>query len=311
MDKPQSNQLYTQDAGAVALRTTGSQVGHAAGIEQTARRVGSTAVVLDPPSTLQLWLNEVFGLLFVLLSSIYIFVVPETIVREGLVRGVMRHVVKRAVDIVGAVLGLIITSPLWIIIPVLIKLSSPGPVFYTQMRVGENRRRRDRRFHRRAVAADRRQRERRREDYLGRPFKMIKFRTMVVDAERMSGPVWAQRNDPRVTWIGGILRKTRLDEIPQFLNVLKGEMSLVGPRPERPAIIRELATKIDRYAARLQVKPGLTGLAQVENGYDNSLESVARKVSFDLQYIREWSLWQDFKILCRTLVVVVTGRGAC
>ena len=134
---------------------------------------------------------------------------------------------------------------------------------------------------------------------------------MVVDAEKNSGPVWATQNDPRITRIGRFLRKTRLDEIPQFLSVLKGDMSLVGPRPERPKFVADLSTKVDNYTRRLDVKPGITGLAQVENGYDSSLASVNRKVQYDLQYIRSWSVLSDLRILAKTVVVVITGKGAC
>ncbi|HOZ09169.1 MAG TPA: sugar transferase, partial [candidate division Zixibacteria bacterium] len=135
-------------------------------------------------------------------------------------------------------------------------------------------------------------------------------RTMVANAEQLSGPVWASKGDPRITRLGQFMRKTRLDEIPQLLNVLMGDMSLVGPRPERPTFVAELSSKIDNYCDRLQVKPGLTGLAQVECGYDTDLASVVKKVSYDLAYIENWSIWLEIKILLRTVVVVVTGRGA-
>jgi lipopolysaccharide/colanic/teichoic acid biosynthesis glycosyltransferase len=224
----------------------------------------------------------------------------------------MNRFVKRTIDILGAVVGLVLAAPLMLITAVLIKLDSPGPVFYSQARIGVNRRRRDRRYCQRVdTAFDRRGRERRREDLHGRPFNIVKFRTMVRDAEKLTGPVWASKNDPRITRIGRILRKTRIDEIPQFWSVLKGDMSLVGPRPERPSFVRDLCAKVDGYHQRLDVKPGLTGLAQVENGYDSSLASVKEKVRFDLKYIRGWSIWTDVRILLKTVVVVVTGKGAC
>ena len=201
--------------------------------------------------------------------------------------------------------------PFWIILPVLIKLDSRGPVFYTQLRVGVNRRGKDRRYHQKADVVDRRGRERRREDYQGRLFRVIKFRTMVHNAEKHSGPVWASKNDSRVTRAGAFLRKARMDEIPQFLNVLRGDMSLVGPRPERPNFVRELSGQVDDYNNRLKVKPGLTGLAQVEAGYDSSVATVAEKVRYDLEYIENWSLWTDIKILLKTVKVVLTGKGAC
>jgi lipopolysaccharide/colanic/teichoic acid biosynthesis glycosyltransferase len=216
---------------------------------------------------------------------------------------------KRSIDITGAVVGLTLTSPLFVVLPIVIKLDSPGPVFYRQSRVGHNRRRGERR------ASDgsrlgRTSRDRRRSDLLGRPFEVIKFRTMVADAERKCGPVWATKNDPRITRLGHFLRKTRMDEIPQFINILLGDMSLVGPRPERPMFVKELCSQVENYDKRLTVKPGLTGLAQVENGYDCSVTSVVRKVHYDLEYIRTWSLWQDVKILMKTVVVVITGKGA-
>ncbi|MFZ5981832.1 MAG: sugar transferase [Candidatus Zixiibacteriota bacterium] len=224
----------------------------------------------------------------------------------------MNNAVKRTLDIVGALVGLILALPFMLILPILIKLDSSGPVFYTQLRVGVNRRKKDRRYHQRTeLNADQRQRDRRRENYLGKPFQVIKFRTMVQDAESKSGPVWATKNDPRITRLGAFLRKTRLDEIPQFINILKGDMSLVGPRPERPNFVKDLSTQVDDYTCRLEVKPGLTGLAQVENGYDSSLASVTRKVNYDLHYIRNWTLFYDIKIILKTVVVVFTGKGAC
>jgi len=216
---------------------------------------------------------------------------------------------KRSIDIVGAAVGLILTSPLFALLPIIIKLDSPGPIFYRQSRVGHNRRRGERR----AVEGSRMgrsSRDRRRSDLLGRPFHVIKFRTMVADAERKCGPVWATKNDPRITRLGRFLRKTRMDEVPQFINILLGDMSLVGPRPERPMFVKELCSQVENYDQRLTVKPGLTGLAQVENGYDCSVTSVVRKVHYDLEYIRTWSLWQDVKILMKTVVVVITGKGA-
>ncbi len=216
---------------------------------------------------------------------------------------------KRVVDITGASIGLILTSPFFIILPILIKLDSPGPVFYLQLRVGHNRRRRERRAPH-GSSLGRSSRDRRRQDFKGRPFNVIKFRTMVADAEKKCGPVWATKNDPRITRLGHFLRKTRLDEIPQFINVFLGQMSLVGPRPERPKFVEELSAQVENYNQRLQVKPGLTGLAQIENGYDSSLSSVVRKVHYDLQYIHNWSIWQDVKIILKTVLVVITGKGA-
>lgn len=152
--------------------------------------------------------------------------------------------------------------------------------------------------------------ERRTQNQFGKPFEVFKFRTMVYDAEKRCGPVWATVNDPRVTRLGRLLRKTRLDEIPQLINVIRGEMLIVGPRPERPFFIEKLSREIDGYTRRLDVLPGITGLAQVENGYDGSIDDVRSKVRYDLEYIRRSSLRSDLKIMLRT-VGVVLGCRAC
>ena len=283
-------------------------------------RYGTADVVLAPsrplPSPrvhgrLKFFVGEVTGVLFIGLSTLFVFVVPVSLSRRGALKFAMNRLIKRTLDIVGSAVGLALVSPVMLLVALAIKLDSPGPVFYTQLRVGVNRRRTNRRYCQKVSVAESRLRERRREDYLGRPFRMIKFRTMVQDAEKQTGPVWATKNDPRVTRLGRFLRKTRLDEVPQFWSVLKGDMSLVGPRPERPTFVRQLREKVDGYHRRLEVKPGLTGLAQVENGYDSSLDSVASKVRFDMKYISGWSLWTDVRILLKTVVVVVTGKGAC
>ncbi|MBK7143457.1 MAG: sugar transferase [bacterium] len=259
---------------------------------------------------LRFFAGETFGFLFVMLSTLYIFVVPASLSRPALMKAMVNKVLKRSLDIVGSIVGLLLTSPLWLMVPIVIKLDSPGPVFYTQTRVGINRRKRDRRCFNRTADDNRRARDRRRVDYMGKPFEVIKFRTMVQDAEVNSGPVWATKGDARITRVGAFLRRTRIDEIPQFINVLRGDMAMVGPRPERPNFVRDLSTKVHGYASRLDVKPGLTGLAQIENGYDSSIASVAEKVRFDLQYIKNWSILSDVKIMLRTVVVVFTGKGA-
>lgn len=271
----------------------------------------ASSLVADIWTKAQFYAGEVFGLLFVLAMTAYIFAVPASLCRAGQLRMCMNRVIKRGIDILGGLAGLVVFAPVWLIVPILIKLDSRGPVFYSQQRVGVNRRKNGRRYHQRSSVADRRQNERRGEDLMGRPFSVLKFRTMVQDAEKVSGPVWASQDDPRITRIGRLLRKTRMDEVPQFLNILSGEMSLVGPRPERPKFVRELTEKVEGYAHRLQVKPGLTGLAQIENGYDSSLDSVAQKVRWDLHYIHNWTVWSDLKIVARTVVVVFTGKGAC
>ena len=268
--------------------------------------------VARPNRSLKFMLGELTGLAFIALSTLYIFVSPRALAKPGAIGAMMNRLIKRIIDIVGATVGLILASPIMLLAAVAIKLDSPGPVFYTQTRVGVNRRKRDRRYCNQVGSGERRTpRDRRRIDYLGRPFTLVKFRTMVVDAEKRTGPVWATKNDPRITRLGRFLRKTRIDEIPQFWSVLKGDMSLVGPRPERPSFVRDLCGKVENYHRRLDVKPGLTGLAQVENGYDSSIASVVEKVRFDLKYIRGWSVWTDVRILLKTVVVVITGRGAC
>ncbi len=252
----------------------------------------------------------VLGPLFLVVTHAYTFVIPSSIASTSDIRMWLQRVFKRFLDVVGRVVGLVLAAPLFIILPILIKLNSRGPVFYTQVRVGQNRRSRSRRAYNVAVDKSNRRRDRRREDVLGRPFKVIKFRTMIVDAEKDCGPVWATKGDPRITRFGGFLRKCRLDEVPQLINVLKGEMSLVGPRPERPVFVKNLADEVPNYRRRLTVKPGITGLAQIENGYDVSVNSVVNKIKTDLRYIDNWSLLSDFRILLRTIKVVLTGDGA-
>jgi lipopolysaccharide/colanic/teichoic acid biosynthesis glycosyltransferase len=179
-----------------------------------------------------------------------------------------------------------------VVIAILIKLDSPGPVIYRQRRVGIDRRH---------PSPIRHEESRRGLDLGGRPFTMYKFRTMQVDAERDSGPVWARAGDERATRVGRILRRHRLDEIPQFWNVLVGDMSVVGPRPERPNFVIHLQDEIETYRLRHRVKPGITGLAQVHRDGDRSTADVRAKVDYDLEYIRRRSLWLDLLIMVRTL----------
>lgn len=223
---------------------------------------------------------------------------------------------KRLLDIVVSAILLVVLSPVMLLTAMLVRLSSPGPVIFSQTRVGLNLRRPrpDRRQSRTGVpegTLDRRQAgsDRRRDFAYGRHFTLYKFRTMRIDAEK-NGAQFAVKGDSRVTPIGRFLRKTRLDELPQLWNVLKGEMSLVGPRPERPEFIKQLSDEIPEYLDRLGLKPGLTGVAQILNGYDNEIESFRRKVAFDLHYLQHCSAWNDLKILVRTIGVVLTGSGA-
>lgn len=187
---------------------------------------------------------------------------------------------KRCTDILFSIIWLTIASPILVFAAILIKLNSKGPVIYQQERVGRN----------------------------GKIFKIYKLRTMPVDAEKETGAVWAKEDDPRATSVGRVLRKTHIDEIPQLFNVLKGEMSIVGPRPERPEIVRDLKRIILDYEKRLQVKPGITGIAQVWHKYDASILDVKKKIKYDLLYIRKMCLLVDLGILANTFVLVLTGR---
>lgn len=222
---------------------------------------------------------------------------------------------KRLTDIVISSIMLICLAPIMLLVAIAVKLTSRGPMIFSQTRVGLNFRkpRRDRRTPPSVlpqdIAEDRRKGPRRGDTGYGRPFVLYKFRTMRIDAEK-NGAQFAQQNDPRVTSIGRFLRKTRLDELPQLWNVLKGDMSLVGPRPERPEFIEQLSSQVPGYLHRLGLKPGLTGIAQVVNGYDNNIESFKRKVALDLLYLQNCCFWNDFKILLRTIKVVLTGSGA-
>lgn len=300
-------QSKTQEAVAPPSLNYGEAVGISIGRPESS----SGPVSLSIGDMAGFYLTEYFkGILFVLLSMAFIFAVPAIILRPAKVKAMLGKSLKRTIDIIGSLAGLILTAPIWLILPLIIKFNSAGPVFYSQFRVGLDKRKESRRYHQKADVTERRDRERRRDNYLGRPFRVIKFRTMVHNAEKGTGPVWAAKNDSRVTSIGTFLRKSRIDEIPQFINVLRGDMSLVGPRPERPNFVADLTGKVEGYATRLTVKPGLTGLAQVKSGYDSSLASVTEKVKYDLEYIENWSIWLDIKILLKTVVVVITGRGA-
>jgi lipopolysaccharide/colanic/teichoic acid biosynthesis glycosyltransferase len=221
----------------------------------------------------------------------------------------LKWTVKRTIDITGAIFGLIMATPFFLVMPILIKLDSRGPVFYRQERIGQNRRRQDRRAQSRTALTERRATDRRQTQSYGRPFMIVKFRTMNQNAEKQTGPVWASKRDPRITRLGAIMRATRIDEIPQLFNVLRGDMSLVGPRPERAFFIDKLRTMIDGYERRLLVKPGLTGLAQVEHKYDESDEDVKTKVKYDISYIYNFRILNDIKIMIKTIYVVLAAKG--
>lgn len=223
---------------------------------------------------------------------------------------------KRVLDIISALTLLIVLSPVMLLVAIAVRLTSRGPIIFQQTRVGLNLRqkRRDRRSNSNVsppMGIERRNcnNDRRRDECYGKPFTLYKFRTMKIDAEK-NGPQFAVKGDSRVTSIGWFLRKTRLDELPQLWNVLRGEMSFVGPRPERPEFIEKLSNEVPNYLNRLGLKPGLTGLAQIINGYDNNIESFKRKVNLDLLYLQNCCLWNDLKIMLRTIRVVLTGSGA-
>ncbi|MCX7793589.1 MAG: TIGR03013 family PEP-CTERM/XrtA system glycosyltransferase [Thermodesulfovibrionales bacterium] len=193
----------------------------------------------------------------------------------------LKRVSKRIMDIIMAFTILIITFPLMCLVALLIKLDSRGPVLYRQIRTGEKEKK----------------------------FVMYKFRTMVPDAEKDTGPVWAEKNDLRITRIGKILRKTRLDELPQIFNVIKGEMSFVGPRPERPEFVEKLKQEIPFYSERHFVKPGITGWAQIRYPYGASVEDAIEKLRYDLFYIKHLSIFFDLMIIIETIRVIILGRG--
>jgi exopolysaccharide biosynthesis polyprenyl glycosylphosphotransferase len=189
--------------------------------------------------------------------------------------------VKRFMDIIVSLILLLIFLPILLITTILIKFESAGPVFYKQKRVGRR----------------------------GRIFTIYKFRSMIKDAERMTGPIWADKKDPRVTKVGRIIRKLRIDEFPQLINVLQGHMSLVGPRPERPFFVDRLKREYPFYTRRLKVKPGITGWAQVKGKYDTTIEEAKEKLEYDLYYIENISVQLDIKILLFTIYVMLRFKG--
>jgi exopolysaccharide biosynthesis polyprenyl glycosylphosphotransferase len=201
---------------------------------------------------------------------------------DGFAQSSFRAIYSRLLSILGASVGLILFGPLMLLVSLAIKLDSKGPVLYGQMRVGKH----------------------------GQPFEILKFRTMFVDAETKSGPVWAQEQDPRITRVGRVIRKLRIDELPQFLNLLYGHMKFVGPRPERPHFVAQLAEQIPYYDLRHTVRPGLTGWAQVRFAYAATVGDAKEKLEYDLFYIKNASIWLDLLILFRTVKIVLFGTGA-
>ncbi|MBR1477821.1 MAG: undecaprenyl-phosphate glucose phosphotransferase [Lachnospiraceae bacterium] len=187
---------------------------------------------------------------------------------------------KRIVDVVGALCGIIITSPIMLVTALLVRLSSPGPIIFKQERIGLH----------------------------NRPFNMYKFRSMEVQAPSSEAKAWTVKNDPRVTGIGKFIRKTSIDELPQLFNILKGDMSLVGPRPERPLFVNKFKEQIPRYMIKHQVRPGLTGWAQV-NGFRGDT-SITKRVDYDIYYIENWTLWFDIKIILKTFFTGFVNKNA-
>lgn len=206
--------------------------------------------------------------------------VVRDVIRDAITHGDFGF--RRFVDFFGALLMLIFLLPLFIAVAIAIKIESTGKIFYSQQRSGKN----------------------------GKVFSIYKFRSMVENAEKLSGPVWAQKDDPRITKIGKLMRKTRIDELPQLMNIIKGDMSFIGPRPERPFFVDSFKKQIPMYINRLKVKPGVTGLAQVTVGYDETLEDVKDKIAKDIEYIEHSdSLKMNLYILWKTVFVIITGEG--
>jgi sugar transferase (PEP-CTERM system associated) len=204
------------------------------------------------------------------------------ILGDGFSQGILRDTVKRMFDVIMSLILLSVSLPVMAITALAIKLESPGPVFYRQERVGQH----------------------------GRPFTILKFRSMRVDAEPNGTPRWAQANDDRTTRVGRFIRKTRIDELPQTFNVFMGDMSFVGPRPERPYFVADLNQQIPYYGVRNTIKPGITGWAQVRHEYGASVDDAIEKLQYDLYYVKNHSLFLDLMILFQTVQVVLWGKGA-
>ncbi len=208
---------------------------------------------------------------------------------------------RRALNVAVAAFGILVTAPLMIGIALVVKLTSRGPIFFVQTRIGIDRR----------APGEPAGNNRRSSDCGGKPFTIYKFRTMATSrTSNGNDQVWAQPDDPRVTRIGRFLRLYRLDELPQLINVLRGDMDVVGPRPEQPTIFAQLRVQIDRYQERQRVRPGITGLAQISQTYDTCLDDVRSKLKYDLEYISRQSTLEDLRIMVGTLPVMIGKRGA-
>ena len=193
-----------------------------------------------------------------------------------------QRIAKRITDLIVAIFLLVLTAPLMLLVAIAIRCDSPGAVFYKQERVG----------------------------YRGRRFQVLKFRSMVTNAEKEGIAIWATEQDPRTTRVGRLIRLMRIDELPQLINVIRGEMSMVGPRPERPVFVKQINQVIASYDARHNFKPGITGWAQVNYPYGSSIEDAKNKLKYDLNYIANWNLFFDLRILGMTIGVVMRCKGA-
>jgi exopolysaccharide biosynthesis polyprenyl glycosylphosphotransferase len=201
---------------------------------------------------------------------------------DGFRQGAVRTALKRASDVLGSLVLLAVFAPVILVTMCLIRLESSGPVLFRQQRVGRN----------------------------GRLFDVLKFRSMRTDAEADGQPRWATEQDDRITRVGRVIRLLRIDELPQLFNVLAGDMSLIGPRPERPYFVDQLVAQLPYYALRHSVKPGVTGWAQVRYHYGSTVEDAKEKLQYDLYYVKNHNLWLDCQIILETVTVVLTGKGA-
>lgn len=226
------------------------------------------------------WVADIFGLIASKMNVSYLAGTPLLSITDSPLGDWENRVLKRSMDILISLATLIFVSPIFLLVSILVKKDSPGTVFYKQQRIGQD----------------------------GRRFLLYKFRTMKVGAEAATGPVWTTENDPRRTRIGAVLRKNNLDELPQLLNVLKGDMSLVGPRPERPFFVSQFKEDIPRYMARHSIRSGITGWAQVNGLRGNT--SIEERTKLDLYYIENWSLFLDMKIIFMTLVMFFRSPNA-
>jgi len=224
--------------------------------------------------------SDILGLIIRNVEYDELFEIPVFSVKDLPLDKMRNRFIKRTMDIVLSIIILFLIFPLFVLIGIIIKITSKGPVFYKQERISRG----------------------------GKNFQMLKFRTMRIDAEKETGPVWAKQDDKRVTFIGRILRKTSMDELPQLINVLKGDMSIVGPRPERPFFVNKFKQTIPRYVERHKVRAGITGWAQVNGLRGNT--SLEERVKYDLYYIQNWSLWFDIKIIIRTILEIFHHKHA-